>query len=103
MAHAYNPSTLEAGVGGSPEAQSQWVSGQPELRMGPCLKTEQNREQGLEICLAAESTCFCQRPGFDSQHSHGGSEPPITTGAQTPSSDLYRHQVHTWCTHLHEG
>lgn len=40
--------------------------------------------------------CSCREPGFQSKHSHSGSQLPVTpvTEDLVPSSDLHRDQAH---------
>lgn len=46
---------------------------------------------------------FFREHMFSSQHSHGGSQPPITpvSGDPVPSSGLISYQKHRWYIHTH--
>lgn len=47
--------------------------------------------------------CSSRGPGLESQHPHGGLQPPVTpfSGDGMPSSGFCRHQASKWDTDMH--
>lgn len=63
------------------------------------IRWTRERTQGLRL----STSCSSRGPMFDSQHSHGDSQPPISTVPvnQMPSSHFLRPQSFTWYTNIH--
>ena len=74
------------------------------MTLGKWCRKEELGRVGLGVGSGVKGTdCSCRGPGFNSQHSHGDSQPSATpfAGDQISSSDFRVHQAHTRYTDKH--
>lgn len=54
------------------------------------------------VLSVVKSTCFCTEPGFDSQHSHEGSKPPLIQLPEDQMPSIYTLRApSTYKMHIH--
>lgn len=67
-----------------------------------CKETDSNRGR-RDGSMVKRPCCSCNGMEFSSQNQYGSSRPSVTPVLRDSmlSSDLHRHQVCTWCIHIH--